>query len=232
MYEKQEPDLKTFLPYTSRDLDVWSRSQRDVTATAELLHVRAKLTEVGSADPDIGHFTYPSTNGKLFVQFLTGAYGVKTKQVIQSRQNYTWEAYNLNLSVMHPLLSLEAKLNSFYGLDQTNRQDLKHLKMALLYTPIFILEKADEGKIKPVLRMCQHILSIASSKYGLRLYQENGLSIEYAIPMNGLKEIKSEKTDKFLQIQLPKELEKLAKFKQRRASTSAAPGNHKTRDLG
>lgn len=213
MYEKQEPDLKSLRPYTTRDLDVWSGSQRDVTATAEILHVKPTLNDPGSSAPDMGHFTLKTPKGKLLIQFLTGAYGVKTEQVIRSKQNYTWSRYKLDLSVMHPLLSLEAKLRSFYGLNQTLRQDLKHLKMSLLYTPAYIVDKAKEGKTREVLRMCQHILALSSSTDGLRIYREKGLAIDEAIPVLGLGEIPDQKINKFLQIQLPKEREKLQKFR-------------------
>jgi hypothetical protein len=209
MYEKQEPDLKSLRPYTTRDLDVWSGSQKDVTATAEVLHATPRLNDPTSSAPDMGHFTYRSQKGNLLIQFLTGAYGVRTDLVIRSRQNYSWKTYKLNLSVMHPLLSLEAKLGSFYGLDQTGRQDLKHLKMALLYTPAFIIEKAKEGKTRDVLRMCQHILALSASVDGLRLYREKRLAIDEAIPVHGLGKIPDEKINKFLQIQLPRERQRL-----------------------
>jgi hypothetical protein len=211
MYEKQEPALKTLRPYTTRDLDIWSGSQKAVSATAEILHVKPKLNEPDSSAPDMGHFIYRSPKGKLFVQFLTGVYGVKTALVIRSRQNYTWTKYRLDLSVMHPLLTLEAKLDSLYGLDQSGRQDLKHLKMSLLYVPEFILEKAREGEIKATLRMCQHLLKLAGGQIGLKLHREKGIAINQTIPAAKLAEVRDPKIERFLNIQLPRAIDVLAK---------------------
>jgi hypothetical protein len=198
MYEKREPALKTLRPYTTRDLDVWSRSQRDVTTTAEILHVTPELNDPGSPAPDMGHFTYRSPKGKLFVQFLTAVFGVKTELVIRTKQNYTWKKYNLELSVIHPLVTLEAKLKSFYGLDQTARQDLKHLKMAMLYTPEFIIDRTLENETRAVLEMCQHLLKLARTRVGLRLNTEKGLAIEEAIPTSLCEQLFSRRSFFFL----------------------------------
>jgi len=216
MYEDRVPDLKSLRPYTTKDLDVWSRYQTDVVTTAELLHVAPTLADPGSAAPDMGHFTYRSEQGNLFVQFLTGVYGVQTDLVIRSKQNYFLKGDNLHLAVMHPLLALESKLKCLYGLDQTGRQDLKHLKMGILYTPSFIVDRAKEGEARDALRMCQHLLKLAGERPGIRLFHEKGISLETVIPVTELSDLPKFST--FLKEEMPRVQESI---KQQR--TKSAP---------
>ncbi len=182
-YQDRSPKLKQFFPYATRDLDFCATSKKDVTATAEALEVDPQFPRKRDASQEIALLRYELSDGAVIVQFLRGSYQLSAEKIIQRKQEFRWDKHGLVLSVMHPIHCLEDKLGLACRMDQSGRQDLRHLKMALYFVPLFITDALLNGGTDASLGMCQHILKLAkSSRLGLQCYRKHGVRIERAIP--------------------------------------------------
>jgi hypothetical protein len=64
----------------------------------------------------------------LIIDILTSVFGVSASETIRS--SVTWEFDSkTTIHVIHPLLLLESKLACLRSLDQTHRQDQKHIRL-------------------------------------------------------------------------------------------------------
>jgi hypothetical protein len=97
----------------------------------------------------------------VIVQFLRGSYQLSAEEIIQRKQEFRWDKHGLVLSVMHPIHCVEEKLGLVCRMDQSGRQDLRHLKMALYFVPLFITDALLNGGTEASLGMCQRILKLA-----------------------------------------------------------------------
>jgi hypothetical protein len=215
-YQDRSPKLKHFFPYATRDLDFCATSRKDVTATAEALEVEPRFPRKHDASQEIGLLKYELSNGAVIVQFLRGSYQLSAEEIIRRKREFHWDKHGLVLWVMHPIHCLEDKLGLVCRMDQSERQDLRHLKMALYFVPLFITDALLDGGTDAVLDMCQHILKLAkSSRLGLQCYRKHGVRIERAIPGHVLAENATGKLEKFVMKQLPRELMTLEKLREK-----------------
>jgi hypothetical protein len=176
-----EPDLKQYKPYTSIDLDLYSRSQTDVTRAARQLHVEAILADSGSPAPVMGYVLVDAHATQILIQFLNGSAGiVKSQEIYDSRQTIELAA-GLRLQVMHPIHVLQSKLALVGTRGYKVQQDLKHLKMALLFLRAFISDTSYRDQ-REAIRLCKRIVRQAGSSDGIRAFHRFEIKVEEAIP--------------------------------------------------
>jgi hypothetical protein len=109
---------------------------------------------------------------------------------------------------MHPVLLLESKIACLKGLDQEDRQDEKHAKMAVCFSACFIKNMIDEirrGEISPsfALTAAEHVHRIARTDAGLHAWRHYGLLPELAIPREAFQTCHNEKLGLFMERRLP-----------------------------
>ena len=122
--------LAPFLPFTSKDCDVWA-------SYAALQYLRSKeeggrlVTGTSPADGQVGVFTIDGSP-TMSVDIMTNVYGIP-----QSREKQLLERSLVirGIRVIDPILLFQSKCHCLLGLDQTDRQDAKHLKMLCLLVP-------------------------------------------------------------------------------------------------
>lgn len=132
--------LRPFLPFTSDDCDIWVSQ-----AAARYLDLRkeGKLVKGTSpADGQLGIFRIPGMPPKK-VDLMTGVYGIPPREV----KNLMTRALTINdVTVIDPLNLFRCKCHCLVGLDQTGRQDEKHLRMLCLILPAYISHLITETK--------------------------------------------------------------------------------------
>ena len=170
-----------FEPFASRDLDLLGGSV-DAAQAAAALAVEAVFFEPHgrAAPPNSGTLYVPLRGGELIVQFLHSPFGAQREEIRRSARQLDWRGRAL--PVMHPILCLEAKIECLFGLDQTGRQDRKHVELAMLCGQEFIRDLLGERRERDVLAAIERIVQIALSEGGLRLAAEEALLVESAIP--------------------------------------------------
>ena len=157
LHEAQEPSLRQYEPYTSSDIDLYSRSQSDISKAADLLKVESILADPGSAAPVMGYLVIEAEEAPILIQFLTGSAGIpRADKIFESRQ--TIELSNgLQLQVMHPIHALQSKL-ALAGNRDKIQQDLKHLRMALLFVRAFIFQTASSSE-RSAITLCKRVVA-------------------------------------------------------------------------
>jgi hypothetical protein len=207
MYLQQCQTLQTFIPFTSHDLDVYVTDISFAAQTAKALDASLQLAPRDNPSPVTAAISFLRSDGKeQFVQFMRGAYGVRTQDIVESALEF--EVHGVPLRVMHPLFVLESKIHCLRSLEQTDRQDEKHARMAICFCACFVHKlienaKSDSRQIRPALAAFEHIFKIAVSDDGLYCWRHYNLSSELALPRESLPGIEAEGFEKFLEKRLP-----------------------------
>jgi len=143
--------LQKFAPFTSKDCDIW-------IGMAAMRHLQSKasgklLKGKSPADGQIGIFTIEGDIPRT-IDLMSGVYGINPDENERLRQR----AYRFNgITVLDPLNLFRSKCHCLIDLDQTDRQDEKHLKMLCLILPAHLSDlirivKAGEIKERQLIR--------------------------------------------------------------------------------
>lgn len=195
------PELDSYKPFTSRDLDIYVASPETVRSTASQLGVKAKIAGIeSSADVVLGAIHLPNEKFPL-VQFLKWSRGVETGQL--EKMAVRIEIDGTFLSVMHPILTLQGKVHCVTELDQKHRQDSKHAKMAVCYSACFLEMLIHSNRIRTALSGFEHLFEIACSKFGIKAWGEYDIRPENAIPMESIENSSNEQIINFREKRLP-----------------------------
>jgi len=182
LYEDSE--LAKERPYTSTDVDVYSKRQADLIAASEQFQVEPILNTPDSAAPVMGYLVLDKDESQILLQFLNNAWGIKkAEKIATSAQAVEFPTPNgtLTIKVMHPVLVLQSKVAMAGKRGAKLQQDLKHVRMALLFAQAFISETA-KTDAREAIKLCKAVLEIAESTDGLELFGRFSLAAESALP--------------------------------------------------
>ncbi|MDA1013829.1 MAG: hypothetical protein O3A00_05170 [Planctomycetota bacterium] len=185
-YQQDVSDWNVLRPFTSVDLDYHGGPATAKFAMREL-NARGKINKGFDPSPNAGVLVVSMPNGQeLTIDILTGLFGVGSSEIERSavRLAGSGALSGLELRVIHPLLLLEAKAAALRGLDQSSRQDDKHLRLMLLVVREWIRERLDEPR--QVFRSVERIGTCATTTDGLTAFT-NGIDILDAIPWDQMK---------------------------------------------
>jgi hypothetical protein len=126
-----------------------------------------------------------SCKRKLRIDILTAVYGLKTKDVVRSAPLI--QKGDISIQVLHPLHCLIGKTMSLANLPQEERQDEKHLRLAILFVRAFLRDLVAQGEIRSILNMIEEIYRVAGTNEALRVFEHHALKIETGIPWKDLK---------------------------------------------
>jgi hypothetical protein len=118
--------LQKFIPFTSKDCDVWIGigAMRYLQSKASGRLLKGK----SPADGQIGIFTTGGDSPRT-IDLMSGVYGINPGEMDVLRQR----AHRFNgITVLDPLNLFRSKCHCLIDLDQTDRQDEKHLRMLCL----------------------------------------------------------------------------------------------------
>ncbi|MFT6381949.1 MAG: hypothetical protein ACJAXZ_003444 [Akkermansiaceae bacterium] len=143
-------DLVSFLPFTSKDCDIW-------VSYAALQDLRAKKSggrlRTGSspADGQVGIFTMDGSP-PMTIDLLSNVYGIPQSKSKQLKER---SLVIQGIRVIDPIFLFQSKCHCLLGLDQVGRQDEKHLRMLC-----FIVREHLEGLLSEAIadRLSQRAL--------------------------------------------------------------------------
>lgn len=217
LYEAEELGLRQYKPYTSTDLDLYSRSQTDVSKAAQHLKVEPILGDSGSSAPVMGYVVVEIDEAPILIQFLNGAAGItRAGELFKARQTVELTD-GLRLNVMHPVHALQSKLTLAGKRGHKIQQDLKHLNMSILFVRAFILKTASNNQ-RTAIALCKRVVEQAKSMEGIRIFHRFQVLVEESIPRNV-------NTDdlptfgRFLRDSLPHLLKKVASKRRKKATS-------------
>lgn len=224
LFLNREPSLAAFLPFTSRDLDLY-RSGKDAQLAIKSHGFRTEKERdpFGKAfDLVEAVFTIVDKAGReLRIESLKALGGLAPREVKQGIVEIDYEGLKLN--VLNPIRLLQAKAHNLVHLDQENRQDEKHYCILLLCVRAFLAELLERSESKKSTR---ELLDFLEESLRLTLHPEvlgAGLSrhfdLKEILPLNLLEKSSDPTIVRFMTHRLPRWeaslRSKIAKLRQR-----------------
>jgi hypothetical protein len=215
LYGSSEPELKQYKPFTSKDLDVYSKSRNAVVVLAQAVQEQPVLNDGASPDPVLGLVIYKSSSeSPMPISFMSGAYGIKdASEIFRSRQTLGLGRSKIPVHVMHPFFTMQSKAALVVDTPRESSNDLRHLKMSVHYTRRFILELAKMGRDRDALKVCKNIVALAVSKLGRGVYRKYQVRLEAALPPKNQIGSNAPKLASYMQKSLPERLEKIKSYR-------------------
>ena len=188
----QEP-WKNLRPYTSTDADF-------LCSEVEMMTIYKKLKEIGfMAEVFLPHnnekkintgalsITYPNTKPKkvLEVNLLRQLEGLSIQEIKETAK--TIPIAGVDIQVLDPIRLLESKTISLNTLDQSDRQDAKHLEIMVLVLKRLLENGAYDNRENVISR----IVSNAQHQLGLDTLKIHRIDILDAIPWDKWKDSKN-----------------------------------------
>jgi hypothetical protein len=183
-YQKDEEPWRSLRPFTSRDLDALG-SAAALLECARHVHGQALFPQAGEKTVNTGKLTVVIGGQEVDADFLSEVKGLNNQEIRQTAKLVAW--HDLQLRLLHPILCVESKTINLMRIQQEpeERQDKKHLMLALANAREFLAEQTANPATHPVLvRWAQRLRSLANDQLGLEAAQAHGLDYQTAVPAN------------------------------------------------
>ncbi len=193
--------LSAFQPFTSEDCDIWVSH-----AAAKYLGQKQAGTLVKGTSPaqgQLGIFTLEGEPPRT-IDLLIGVYGIPPEE----HNHLCVRALTVNgVTVMDPLNLFRSKCHCLLGLDQTERQDERHLKMLCLILPAYFSDLIEEAKMgetteREIIKDVKLLRKICSTNVCRRALAEIGLLPEALIPATEMEQCGLPLLERFAKTQL------------------------------
>jgi len=200
-YQQDTLEWRRLRPYTSEDLDFYGGRAEALSCSKVIPGTKATLNDGHDPSPNAGVLFCPLQGGKLRIDILTTIYGLKTKDVVRTAP--LLQKGTISIHVLHPLHCLIGKTMSLANLPQQERQDEKHLTLAILFVRAFLRDLLAQGEVRSVLNMIEEIYRVARTNEALRVFERHALEIEKCIPWEDMKSSPKAAVRALIQKRLP-----------------------------
>jgi len=212
-YRKDLPAWNELMPYTSEDIDFLG-GRVEALLCKKLFGGKSNLNDGTDPSPQAGVILAPIGGQIIRIDIITSIIGVDSydaaKQAISLAEK---RDIGTPLRVLHPLHCLFGKTAALAQLPQGGRQDLKHLKLSVLFVKEYILEKLGEPRV--CLNITERMFALAMNELGLRVWHLHKVSIENSLPLEAFALEADERLQKFTTIRLPQLVSRLAEARER-----------------
>lgn len=130
--------LHAFRPFTSKDCDIWVSpgAWTEIRKTEN-----SRLVQGGSpADGQLGILTLQQVPLRI-VDLLSGVYGIRQSELARLCER---APVFHGIKVIDPIYLFRSKCHCLLGLDQSERQDARHVRMLALIVPAYLSMLIDE----------------------------------------------------------------------------------------
>jgi hypothetical protein len=174
-YLAEEPRLKDFRPFTSRDIDVLGNIE-EAAKVALSSGANLKRPPKQAPTPVAANLSIESAGRIRLVQFLYDVPGVKRAEIVDF--SFPFKTSEISIRIADPIATLTGKVYNLITFDQKGRFDQKHFDILKLCVPVFIekqieaveRESADSrGTIKHLERLISVSLSTKAKELGRRI---------------------------------------------------------------
>jgi hypothetical protein len=188
---KKEPELAQFSPFLSKDLDLLA-DQETVWRLAERLHRQPQRPAKGEATPIIAWFDFLTARGVATrIEVLFSVYGISSKEIEASSMLIGGAGIEGPVRVPNPVICLKMKIHNAVGLNQTRRQDVKHVKMLILCNRAFlrdVLCECEAGRVleRTLIKALEALFTLVTSDIATSAAQKFGFDWRSAFPIEEL----------------------------------------------
>jgi hypothetical protein len=131
--------LAPYAPFTTKDLDLWGPKEI-LDNLAQKYGVKITLSPPRS--PGIGYVVIPKGALQLKVELLTGVNGIRR---IEEQNGVQLNILGTKVRVLDAISCLKAKIANAADIDQSGRQDVKHVKIMKLCAREFAIDMIAQG---------------------------------------------------------------------------------------
>ncbi len=125
-------ELQAFRPFTSKDCDVWVSPQAWIEI--QKAESRRLVRGVSPIDGQLGILTLQQSPPRI-VDLMSGVYGIRQQELARLCERAP--VFN-NIKVIDPIYLFRSKCHCLLGLDQSDRQDGRHVRMLALILPAYL----------------------------------------------------------------------------------------------
>jgi len=136
--------LQPYAPFVSKDLDLWGPKEI-LDSLAQKYGVEISLSPPRS--PGLGHVVIPKGLLPLKVELLTGVNGLRRAEM---ENVFDLVMQGTEVRVLDAISCLKAKIANAADIDQTNRQDVKHVQIMKICAREFSKDLLALGEQKEV----------------------------------------------------------------------------------
>lgn len=210
-YLASEPELRQYLPFTSKDLDLLG-DYLDLDHLAKATGFRKESAPRKLLIPSAGYLEIPRAGARpIKVEVLKRIHGVTTAEAKATA--LVVEQEGVRYRVLHPVILLKAKLEATIDLPQAKpgleRQDLRHLRIMLVCVRGFLREliaAVEAGKLpgRDCVNLLEETMAFATSTSGIKARKKHGIDWRTALPIASLGEVTNAKLRNFRDKRLPR----------------------------
>lgn len=213
IYKKPTLAWSELVPYTSEDIDFLG-GRVEALLCKKLFGGKSNLNDGTDPSPQAGVILAPIAGRIVRFDIITSIIGVNTSSAQRDALKLEGSLHlGGALKVLHPIHCLFGKTAALAQLPQGGRQDLKHLKLAVLIVHAFLMERL--GQARPLLNTIEEIFDLARNELGLRVWHRHGVEIEKALPLEAIAAQSDERLQKFAEVRLPQLDAQLKETRQR-----------------
>ncbi len=200
-YYQPTLEWQSLQPYSSEDLDFYG-GRLEAVQCAEVLQGRLTLAKDFDPTPNMGLILLDWQESRLRIDILASVYGLADAEIKNTALTFTGteSLQGVVLQVLHPMLCLETKLKCLRSLDQTNRQDEKHLRLAILILRSFFTSQLLTQPPRSLLNFIERVFDNVLTDAGLNAWYRYGIAIEAAIPLEQIQLLDVPQWQAFLSI--------------------------------
>jgi hypothetical protein len=203
-YHERTSDLK---PFVSRDLDVLG-TRETLELLAKLAGAKPQFFPLRPPSNEIGVVIARDRDGNaMLVEVLRYVNGVTNEELRETV--YTVAVGEARVQIPSPIALLQAKIANVAELDQTDRQDVRHVRIVARLLPAYLADlrqaaiagRTEERKLIDAL---ERLLRVLTSANGKKIFAQ--LEIDRRAPFAGLESEALPKLRAFLEKRLPRAL--------------------------
>lgn len=199
-----ELQANELLPLTSKDLDLYG-SGGLLAKLAEKFKVRPVINrEIRS--PVIG-LIYVNIAGKeRKIEVLRDVRGVSAVELSKDWLQVQFDEYDARVPL--PTVLLKGKMANVVQINQSDRNDVKHVKILLLVAREYlsqVVDHVESGKLEPRIgiKALEDVLAVTRTEDALKCNRTYGIDLRSAWPRDVLAKAKNEKIRNFVKFRLP-----------------------------
>lgn len=188
-YYQSTPEWDELQPFASVDLDLFG-GRVEAVQCSEVLSGQLTLAKNFDPSPNAGVVMLHWQDQPFRIDILSSVYGLNDTEIASTALPFigTDALSGVQLKVLHPLLCLESKLKCLRGLDQSTRQDEKHVRLGVLILQAFLIAQLTTQPARSLLKLIERISENLWTDAGLNAWYQYGIQIEAAIPISTIGE--------------------------------------------
>jgi len=181
------PLLDEYQPFTSADCDIWVSK-----STFEYLRKQHEGRLIAGNSPSDGQLGILQLGGdpERTIDLLSNVFGIPDREIERA---YERAIVFDGIRVLDPVFLFRSKCHCLVNLEQSQRQDRKHVEMLALILPAYfieLLEAAKDGIIleRQLIKEVKFLRGLAKDRWIRRALKAVGLELDSLIPTSLLAE--------------------------------------------